>query len=59
MRRVLILLSALAVAACGADGEPITPTANSSVTLSNNGVRIGTNVGLGKGPFKLNLGLGL
>ena len=59
MIRILTLLCMPTLAACGAEGEPITPTANSSVTLSNNGVRLGTNLGLRKGPFNVSFGLGL
>lgn len=47
------------MAACGADGEPIKPSVNSNVTLNQNGVRVGSNVSVGKGPFRVNLGLGL
>jgi len=59
MRLSLILCAGLFVAACGADGEPITPSANTNVTLNQNGVRLGTNLRLGKGPFSVNLGVGL
>ena len=59
MRVVLILSVGLLVGACGADGEPIQPTANTNISLSSKGVGVGTNVRLGKGPFAVNLGLGL
>ncbi len=59
MRPTLILMSLLALAACGADGEPVQPTANTHVTLSNDGVSVGTAVGLRRGPFNLTLGAGL
>jgi len=59
MRLPLILCAGLLLVGCGADGEPIQPSANTNVTLNQNGVRVGTNVRLGKGPFALNLGIGL
>lgn len=59
MRYVFAMLSLLAIVACGADGEPIKPSVNSNVTLNQNGVRVGSNVSVGKGPFRINLGLGL
>ena len=59
MRVVLILSVGLLVGACGADGEPIQPTAKTNVSVTPNGVRLGTNVRLGKGPFSINLGTAL
>ncbi|QFT58952.1 hypothetical protein FIU94_08950 [Sulfitobacter sp. THAF37] len=59
MRILLALLSLAALAACGADGEPVRPTANSTVTLSSSGMYGGTSVGIRKGTFAASLGLGL
>lgn len=59
MRVCAAIVLALTLAACGADGDPVRPTAKTNVTLSGNGVGIGTNLGLRKGPFALNVGLGL
>ncbi|OAN80028.1 hypothetical protein A8B82_07290 [Sulfitobacter sp. EhC04] len=59
MRILLALFSAGALVACGADGEPVQPQVNSTVTLSSSGVHAGTNLGLRQGPFAVSLGLGL
>ena len=58
MKRVIAVLGLALLAGCGADGEPVKPTAQSSVTLSNNGVSVATNLRLNRGPFTLGLGLG-
>ncbi|UOA32640.1 hypothetical protein DSM110093_02442 [Sulfitobacter sp. DSM 110093] len=58
MKRSLAILSLLSLAACGADGEPVRPTASSSVTMSSSGVSVGTAVGLRRGPVSLALGMG-
>jgi len=59
MKRALIVMGLLSLAACGADGEPIKPTVNTNVSLSTSGVNVGTNLGVRRGPFNINLGLGL
>ena len=59
MRMILALMAGLALGACGADGEPIQPTANANVNVSTNGVSVGTNLRVGHGPFAVNLGVGL
>ena len=59
MKRSVAALMLLALAACGADGEPVKPRVNGTVTLSNTGVSAGTSVSVGRGPFGLGLGLGL
>ena len=56
MRLPLMLGAVLLLAACGADGEPVQPTATANVTLNQNGIGLGTNLRLGKGPFSVNLG---
>lgn len=53
----MIFLAALALAACGVDGEPVQPTGGVNVTLSGDGVGLGANVGLKKGPVRVGLGL--
>jgi hypothetical protein len=59
MKPILILCALASLAACGADGEPIYPTATNQVTMSNNGVSAGTRFGASKGPFNVSLGVGL
>lgn len=58
MRWFSVLMVVGCVAACGADGEPVQPTRNASVTLSNSGVSGDTNLGVTQGPVSLSLGLG-
>jgi nitrous oxide reductase accessory protein NosL len=59
MRTILALLLIPFLAACGADGDPIRPTANASVTANSDGVYVSQNLRLDRGPFSLSLGLGL
>ncbi|MGC1496910.1 MAG: hypothetical protein WA790_13950 [Sulfitobacter sp.] len=59
MKLVVIVCASLAVAACGADGEPIYPTVNNDVTLSNSGISANTNLALRQGPLTVSLGVGL
>lgn len=55
-RTILTLIAAAALAGCGADGEPITPTANVNVGVGTSGTHAGVSVGLNKGPWNLSLG---
>ncbi|WP_170311858.1 hypothetical protein [Sulfitobacter sabulilitoris] len=57
MKPLLAALGLMTLAACGADGEPVRPTANGTVTISSSGVHAGVGVGLHKGPFSVFLGL--
>lgn len=52
----LLILALLALAACGADGEPIRPETRSTVTLSNKGVGMSTAVTVRQGPFTMGVG---
>lgn len=52
-----IILAAVLLAACGVDGEPVQPTGGVNVTLNGNGVGLGANLGLKKGPIRIGLGL--
>jgi len=59
MRRKFLVVAALStLAACGVDGEPITPTVSGAVTISDSGVFPSVGVGLYQSPFSLNLGFG-
>ena len=54
LARILVVLSALA--ACGADGEPVQPTMTAGLTVGSGGVRVGGGVGVSQGPISLMLG---
>ena len=55
-RIILSLVAAATLAGCGADGEPVTPTANLNVGVGTSGARAGVNLGLNKGPWNISLG---
>ncbi len=60
MRRVLgmTFLSLVVLAGCGADGEPIQPTLNAGVGVSDSGkVRVGGGIKLRQGPVSVRIGL--
>ena len=59
MRMIAIVLAGLVLTGCGADGEPIQPTAKTNLRISPNGVSVGTNVRVGRGPFGATVGFGL
>lgn len=52
----VLLLICLALAGCGADGEPVRPSANLDVGVSSSGVHTGASVGLRKGSWNLSWG---
>lgn len=54
---VLAMLAALALAGCGADGEPVQPTMNLGVGVGSGGVNTWGGVGLNQGPFSVFVGL--
>ncbi len=59
MKHSIAALVLMLLAACGADGEPQKPQVNGTVTLSNAGASVGTGVSVGRGPFRLGLGVAL
>ncbi|MEO0370161.1 MAG: hypothetical protein AAF231_01770 [Pseudomonadota bacterium] len=59
MTRILAFVSVTLLAACGADGDPVTPTMNTNIGIGSNGVSVGTSVGMKKGPVSVGVGLGL
>ena len=50
MMRVLAVLGLVTLAACGADGEPETPSRNATVSITPSGVSASTGVAIRKGP---------
>ncbi len=56
MTRVLALLSIVALASCGADGDPVRPTAGANVTVTEDGVSTSGTVGVVRGPLTVSLG---
>jgi hypothetical protein len=57
MIRAIAFVSLLGLAACGADGEPITPTLNAGINIGSGGVSPNINLGARKGPIAVNWGL--
>ena len=51
------LIALFFVAACGADGEPVQPSANLAIGVGESGVSAGARLGLSKGPISIHLGL--
>ncbi len=49
----------LVLGACGADGEPVTPTRDATITLSDAGLSGGIRIGAQQGPVTVSLGVGL
>ncbi len=52
-----IVLAALGLSACGADGPPFVPTASTSVSVGTNGVSTSTSVGASNGTVSVGLTL--
>lgn len=55
MRFVSLLV--LVLAGCGADGEPVQPTANLAIGVGQGGLSAGARVGVSKGPVSISVGL--
>ena len=59
MRPVIILLTLMGLAACGADGDPVPPTRDATITLTDDGFSGIARVRVTQGPVSVSLGLGL
>ena len=57
MKWVGLVTMCAGLAGCGADGEPVKPTLNTSVSVGTDGVSASTGVGLRKGPLSIGLSL--
>ena len=59
MKAVVLMLGLIALASCGANGDPLRPTASSNLSIGTNGVSAGTNLGLSNGTFSVEIGQNL
>jgi hypothetical protein len=57
MKKLAMILVAGALFGCGAQGDPIRPTANLGLSIGPNGVTPNASVGARSGPVSLNVGL--
>jgi hypothetical protein len=57
MTRFALIAAFAALAACGADGPPMTPNANVGLSLGAGGVSTNASVGATNGMFSVGLGL--
>ena len=57
MIRALALLALTGLAACGADGAPVRPSLDTTVSVGTDGVRTSTGVSISKGPVSVRVGL--
>ncbi|MDE0849894.1 hypothetical protein [Yoonia sp.] len=55
MKIVMLMIIAGGLAACGANGAPLQPSASTSLSVGSGGVSTGTNVGLSNGTFSVGL----
>ena len=56
MKKLMCILALGALTACGADGEPETPTAQTTITGATAGVKVAQSIT--RGPVTLRIGLG-
>ncbi|WP_413247489.1 argininosuccinate lyase [Ruegeria arenilitoris] len=57
LRVVLLIAAGFALAACGADGEPIQPTMSANVGVGSSGTYVGGGVGFRRGGLGVFLGV--
>lgn len=58
LRVVFAIVGLVAVAACGADGEPFKPHANANIGIGSGGVHTSGSVGLSNGNVSISVGGG-
>ncbi|WP_194287151.1 hypothetical protein [Tritonibacter aquimaris] len=56
LKLILMLGAVVALASCGADGEPVRPSYGANIGISNHGVHLGGSVGASKGPVSVAVG---
>jgi predicted small lipoprotein YifL len=56
MKRIALILTVAALAACGADGPPMKPSAAVGLSVGSDGVSTGASVGASNGTFSVGVG---
>ncbi|MCF2904748.1 hypothetical protein L0666_07095 [Octadecabacter sp. CECT 8868] len=56
-RPITAILTLIFLAACGADGPPVRPTANAGVSIGPNGITPNASIGATNGTFNVGLSL--
>jgi hypothetical protein len=57
MKKVVLMIALAALAACGADGEPMKPNANLGLSIGSGGVTPSAGVGASNGTFSVGVGM--
>ena len=57
MKKLVMILGAIALVGCGAAGDPIRPTANLGLSIGPNGITPNATLGARSGPVSVNVGL--
>ena len=57
MKRIALILTVAALAGCGADGAPFTPTANLGLSVGSGGVSTGASLGASNGTVSVGVGI--
>ena len=56
LRMVLLISAGIALAGCGADGEPVQPTMSANIGVGSSGTHVGGGVGIRRGGLGIYLG---
>ncbi len=56
-RVILLIMAGFALVACGADGEPVQPTASLGIGVGSSGTHVGGGVGFRRGGLGVYLGV--
>ena len=56
MKKIALIITITALAACGADGAPFTPNASVGVSVGSGGVSTNTTVGASNGTVSVGVG---
>jgi len=59
MKWIILAIGLMGLVACGADGEPVQPTRDATIVLSDKGIGGVARVGLHQGPLSVSIGVGL
>ncbi|MDP5084503.1 MAG: hypothetical protein NWQ23_03710 [Yoonia sp.] len=57
MKRIALILMIAALAGCGADGAPWTPSANLGLSIGTGGVSTGASLGASNGTVSVGVGI--